>query len=108
MEGTIWIDEHTRIQVKRHRWLMEQKIGRKLLPNEDVHHKDENKLNNDLNNLEIIDHGKHSSYHNKKRIPKTGYKMNLNPEQRAARSIKIKQQRADWKARAILAAVEGK
>ena len=31
---------------------MEEKLGRKLLPNEQVHHIDENPLNNNLDNLE--------------------------------------------------------
>ena len=35
------------------RYLMEQKLGRQLLEDEQVHHKDENPLNNDLDNLEI-------------------------------------------------------
>jgi len=44
-----------------HREVMEQKLGRKLLPGELVHHKDENKRNNDPDNLELTtrsDHGK--------------------------------------------------
>ena len=39
---------------KYHRVLMEQKIGRKLLKREVVHHIDGNKLNNDINNLELF------------------------------------------------------
>ena len=42
--------------------VMEEELGRKLLPGEIVHHKDENKRNNDKNNLELTcpkDHGKH-------------------------------------------------
>lgn len=63
IEGRIWLDEHTQIRVKKHRWLMEQHLGRKLLVHEDVHHKDENKLNNDLVNLEVIEHGQHTIHH---------------------------------------------
>ena len=36
------------------RFLVEQNIGRELLPNEDVHHKDGGVTNNNINNLEII------------------------------------------------------
>lgn len=36
------------------RYLMEQKLGRKLLPNEEVDHKDNDFTNNDLNNLQIL------------------------------------------------------
>lgn len=37
-----------------HRVLMEQMLGRELMPGEIVHHKDGNKLNNDLSNLELL------------------------------------------------------
>jgi len=42
---------------------MEQKIGRLLSKEEIVHHKDGNKLNNDVDNLEIINRIKHISLH---------------------------------------------
>ena len=45
------------------RYLMEQELGRELLPNEDVHHIDENPLNNDISNLAIIKHGEHQRQH---------------------------------------------
>ena len=37
-----------------HRWVMEKTIGRKLMPNEIIHHRDGNKLNNSINNLELF------------------------------------------------------
>ena len=46
-----------------HRHLMEQKVGRKLRFNEVVHHKDGNKLNNDIDNLEVISRSRHSRMH---------------------------------------------
>lgn len=48
------------------KYLIEQAIGRKLLPNEQVHHKDGNPLNNELENLEIKLLGNHQSEHNQK------------------------------------------
>ena len=45
------------------RILMEAILGRSLLPTEDVHHKDEDYTNNNLDNLEVIDHRKHASQH---------------------------------------------
>lgn len=42
---TLWILEH--------RLVMEQHLGRELLPDEIVHHRDLNRLNNDLSNLEL-------------------------------------------------------
>jgi len=71
-EGRIWLDEHTQIRVKKHRWLIEKHLGRKLLPEEDVHHKDGNKLNNDLSNLEVIMHGEHTRLHNLERAKTKG------------------------------------
>lgn len=43
--------------------LMEKHLGRKLLPNEQVHHIDENPLNNDISNLAVICRGEHQRQH---------------------------------------------
>jgi len=52
-------------KVKRvHRHVMEQYLGRELHPWEVVHHKDRNKENNDISNLELTDWGHHTSRHN--------------------------------------------
>lgn len=40
--------------VLEHRHVMEQLLGRELLPEEQVHHKDHNKQNNTPNNLELM------------------------------------------------------
>lgn len=54
--------------VKNHRYIMEQYLGRKLKENEVVHHKDENKLNNDISNLEVMTRSEHSKLHRLKEI----------------------------------------
>lgn len=50
-----------------HRKEMEKHLGRKLRKNEVVHHKDGDKLNNKIENLELMDRSIHCSMHNKKR-----------------------------------------
>lgn len=50
-------------QVRLHRFLMEQKEGRKLHFNEIVHHKNGNKHDNRIDNLEIISRSDHISLH---------------------------------------------
>lgn len=52
-----------RKQVRYHRYLIEQSIGRKLLSTEIVHHKDHNILNNELSNLEIMTRAEHNTLH---------------------------------------------
>ena len=106
LEGKIWLDENTQIRVKKHRWIMEQHLGRKLLETEDVHHKDTNKMNNEISNLEVLPHGAHSQFHNLKRTYGRGYKLSLTPDARKARSERMKLMRAT-QARAAIAKAGG-
>jgi hypothetical protein len=46
-----------------HRHVMELAIGRKLKRSETVHHKDENKQNNRIGNLELKDNAQHVKEH---------------------------------------------
>lgn len=50
-------------QVYEHRWLMEQKLNRKLHRTEHVHHKNGIKHDNRLENLEIINESDHHREH---------------------------------------------
>ena len=50
-------------KVRAHRWIMEQRLGRKLLPDEQVHHKNGDPLDNRLENLEVIECGPHMRLH---------------------------------------------
>lgn len=52
---------------RKHIHVMEQHIGRRLRPDEDVHHKDEDKTNNALSNLELMTHAEHTALHNRKK-----------------------------------------
>lgn len=46
-----------------HRVLMENKLGRILKDGEVVHHKDEDKHNNDIANLEVMTNADHTGHH---------------------------------------------
>lgn len=48
------------------RYLMEQHLGRKLADDEEVHHKDGDPLNNELDNLEIKNGSEHRREHKTK------------------------------------------
>ncbi len=51
--------------IKEHRHIMEQAIGRKLYKNEVVHHCNGDRLDNRVENLEIMTRGEHSVHHRK-------------------------------------------
>lgn len=56
--------KETKKVVSYPRLLLEEKLGRKLATNEQVHHIDGNPLNNDVDNLEISMLGEHQLLHN--------------------------------------------
>ena len=49
-----------RTKQRYHRYVMEQHLGRKLRSDEEVHHIDENKLNNSIENLTILSKSEHT------------------------------------------------
>jgi len=53
-----------------HRVVMEAHIGRRLLRNEVVHHKDHNRQNNAIENLEIMTRAEHARHHAFENHPK--------------------------------------
>lgn len=53
--------------VLQHRFVMEQKLGRFLRADEVVHHKDENKRNNKIRNLEVKKTEAHNKLHGEER-----------------------------------------
>ncbi len=67
------VPEHPRAArygyVLEHRVIMENFLGRLLERHEVVHHKDENKKNNSISNLEVMHSSDHSRLHVKPAIP---------------------------------------
>lgn len=59
--------EHDK-SIKEHIKVMEDHIGRKLTKDEVVHHINEDRLDNRIENLQLMTRGEHSSYHRKKEI----------------------------------------
>ena len=53
-----------------HRLVMEEKLGRRLSRAETIHHKDGNRLNNSIDNLELISNREHVFRHRRERIAK--------------------------------------
>lgn len=64
-----WVEDgyrkyHTKIGIRReHRIIMEKHIGRRLKPDEIVHHIDYNKTNNSIDNLTIMNRSEHLKLH---------------------------------------------
>lgn len=51
--------------VFQHIQAMEAHLGRQLAPGERVHHKNEEKSDNRIDNLELMEHGEHTAHHHK-------------------------------------------
>jgi len=72
-EGSVRFDGYVRVTLPGsarrylHRVVMEEKLGRPLLPTEHVHHRDGNPSNNNPDNLEILDSCLHSRLHDPER-----------------------------------------
>ena len=89
-------------------FVMEKQLGRRLKENEVVHHKDGNKLNNDISNLKVMSRGEHARYHNfgiirtdrEKKLTGAGQRRHwesLTPEQKLEKVNMLKEARKNKK-----------
>lgn len=86
--------------VAEHRIVMENHLGRFLLKTEVVHHKDEDKLNNDINNLELFSSpGQHTLKGHPEHIEKL---MTINIGIRRSPATEFKKGHKSWNSGLIL------
>lgn len=77
--------------IDEHRLVMQNHLGRKLRRNEVVHHKDGNKRNNCLSNLEIMSLSDHSKMHyNGGDLSPKMIHSNLTEEQKESKNRKLR------------------
>lgn len=58
-------------KILEHRHVMQSHLGRPLRRDEIVHHVDENKLNNDISNLQLLDRASHALLHSGFNVSRT-------------------------------------
>lgn len=68
--GYVYIRTEDGSEMLEHRFVMEQHLKRKLSKDEHVHHIDENKENNSIENLTVMSRSEHMRFHAKDRIQK--------------------------------------
>ena len=85
IRGAAWINGR-RVRLLQHRWIMQQHLNRKLEAWEDVHHRNGNRSDNRIENLTVISRSAHGAHSSRNRRQKSGYRMELTPQERQRRS----------------------
>lgn len=79
----IWIDGK-RYRVLEHRYLLEQHLGRKLTRTEHIHHVNGDKLDNRVENLEVMSQAEHNRHHFKGQLGRGKGRPSWNKGRRTA------------------------
>jgi len=89
-----WVryDPKRKYVVTKHQLILEQKIGRRLKPNEVVHHVDGNRANSKMSNLKVVTKSKHNQLHKV-------WKGKLNPSNTMGHSERSRLSKLGWKHR---------
>lgn len=84
----VWVDGK---KVRAHRHIMAQHLGRTLSADEEVHHRDHNPLNNNIENLAVLSRAEHIALHaeekrqypSEKNCVECGALFTVNPRKRS-------------------------
>ena len=94
-QGYVLDDDGKRVRFKTHRAITESHLGRKLLPDEDVHHINGDKSDNRIENLQVVEHGAHTKMTNAGRTYKRGHKIKITEAERERRSRAMRKMRRE-------------